>query len=100
MKNRWVKLMKDGRTCYGQIAGCRARRVPRLGLRLRQQRCAPGQQALRRRGHGCLARTERLPELRRPNGEGDRVDWQFVEEADVPNGPWKKVHSSDNRVIN
>ena len=25
------------------------------------------------------------------NGEDDRVDWRFVEAADVPTGPWRTL---------
>ena len=43
--------------------------------------------------NGCL----NFAEL---DGDSDVVDWQFVEAADVPAGPWLTVSSSDNKVIN
>jgi hypothetical protein len=33
---------------------------------------------------GCLSFSEL-------NGDDDRVDWQFVDAADVPRGPWTKL---------
>lgn len=25
------------------------------------------------------------------DGQDDRVDWQFVDEEDVPDGPWRRI---------
>ena len=29
------------------------------------------------------------------NGADDRVDWQFVDDADVPAGPWRILVTTD-----
>ena len=34
--------------------------------------------------NGCLAYVEL-------NGDTDQVNWQFVDDVDVPDGPWKKA---------
>jgi hypothetical protein len=34
--------------------------------------------------NGCLRFTD-------INGQNDRVDWQFVDAADVPEGPWTRI---------
>jgi hypothetical protein len=91
MKNRWVKLTRDGRTCYGQIEDAGpgvyddSRYVfgagdPRPASRRYNGAGLDVSPALT----GCLAFTEL-------NGDDNRVDWQFVDAADVPPGPWRKV---------
>ena len=91
MKNRWVKLMRDGRTCYGQIedAGPGAydnyRYVFGTGNRRPASRLYHGagldvSPALT----GCLGFSEL-------NGDDNRVDWQFVDAAGVPPGPWTRL---------
>jgi len=91
MKNRWVKLMRDGRTCYGQIedAGPGVYHDSRYVFGAGNPR--PASKRYNGAGldvspalTGCLAFTEL-------NGDSNRVDWQFVDAADVPPGPWRKV---------
>lgn len=91
MKNRWVELVREGRTCYGQIQDAgpyvyddveyvfggddrrpRSQRANNAGLDV-----SP---ALR----DCLGFTEL-------NGNTDTVDWRFVEASDVPDGPWTRI---------
>ena len=95
MKNRWVRLVgPNGRTCYGQIEDAGpshgslyhdARYV--FGKRDRR----PAQREFNDAGvdvspalNGCLG----FAEL---NGDTDRVDWQFVDDAKVPRGPWTRI---------
>jgi hypothetical protein len=91
MKNRWVKIIRNGRTCYGQIedAGPGAyddyRYVfgtgdPRPANRLYNGAGLDVSPALT----GCLAFTEL-------NGDNNQVSWQFVDAADVPPGPWTRL---------
>jgi len=91
MKNRWVAMMHDGHTCYGQIedAGpgqyADARYVFGRGDR------RPANTRYNGAGldvspalNGCLG----FADL---NGDGDRVSWRFVDRAAIPAGPWTKV---------
>ncbi|WP_459335880.1 hypothetical protein [Arthrobacter sp. TMS2-4] len=91
MKNRWVKLRKGSSVCYGQIQDA--------GPALYNDREYVF-------GHG-----DRRPASTKYNGAGldvspalngclgfdglddknDRVDWQFIDAADVPDGPWKRI---------
>jgi hypothetical protein len=91
MKNRWVKLMRDGRTCYGQIEDAGPgnyddyRYVFGTGDRRPANRLYNGagldvSPALT----GCLGFSEL-------DGDDDRVDWQFVDVAGVPRGPWTRL---------
>lgn len=91
MKNRWVKLTRGGRTCYGQIedAGPGVYDDSRYVFGAGDHR--PASERYNGAGldvspalTGCLAFTEL-------NGDDNRVDWQFVDAADVPPGPWRKV---------
>ena len=91
MKNRWVKLTRDGRTCYGQIEDAGPgvyddyRYVfgagdPRPASRLYNGAGLDVSPALT----GCLGFSEL-------NGDDNRVDWQFVDAAEVPTGPWTRL---------
>lgn len=91
MKNRWVKIQKGDRECYGQIedAGPGQYRDKAYVFGADDER--PANKNFNGAGmdvspalNGCLAFAE-------VNGEDDRVDWQFVEETDVPPGPWTVV---------
>lgn len=91
MKNRWVKLTRDGRTCYGQIEDAGPgvyddyRYVfgagdPRPASRLYHGAGLDVSPALT----GCLGFSEL-------NGDDNRVNWQFVDAAEVPAGPWTRL---------
>lgn len=91
MKNRWVKLMRDGRTCYGQIedAGPGDYNDHRYVFGADNHR--PASRLYNRAGldvspalTGCLVFSEL-------NGDDDRVNWQFVDAVDVPHGPWTRL---------
>lgn len=95
MKNRWVKLKRGDRICYGQIqdAGPGVYDDAAYVFGSDDRRPANG----RYNGAGmdvspalnsCLA----FADL---NGADDRVDWQFVDDADVPAGPWRILVTTD-----
>ncbi|WP_158021390.1 hypothetical protein [Mycolicibacterium chubuense] len=91
MKNRWVELRKDGAACFGQIQdagpaiyddaayvfGGDDRRPRNIRFNGAGLDVSP---AL----NGCLA-------FARLDGAEDYVDWRFVEDVDVPDGPWKRL---------
>lgn len=91
MKNRWVRIQKGDRECYGQIedAGPGQYRDTAYVFGAADKR--PANKNFNGAGmdvspalNGCLGFAE-------INGEDDRVDWQFVDDQDVPPGPWKAV---------
>lgn len=99
MKNRWVKLMKDGQTCYGQVADAGPGEYHDAAYVFGSNDARPANSRYGGAGmdvspalNGCL----NFSEL---DGQSDKVDWQFVEAADVPAGPWLKVSSNSNAVI-
>ena len=91
MKNRWVQISTDGKTCYGQIQdagpgqyndadyvfGTNDRRPKNTKFNSAGMDVSP---AL----NGCLGFTDL-------GGDNDHVDWRFVEPADVPGGPWRTL---------
>lgn len=91
MKNRWVRLTANGRTCYGQIQDAGPGEYDDAAYVFGDDDRRPANTRYNGAGmdvspalNGCLA----FAEL---NGDSDRVDWQFVDDADVPDGPWRRI---------
>ena len=91
MKNRWVKLMRDGRTCYGQIEDAGPGTYDDYRYVFGTSNRRPANRLYNAAGldvspalTGCLSFTEL-------NGDGNRIDWQFVNAVDVPSGPWTRL---------
>ncbi|MFF2653486.1 hypothetical protein [Streptomyces sp. NPDC058045] len=95
MKNRWVAITgPNGRTCYGQIEDAGPSHdglYHDAGYVLGDEDARPAQKAFNNAGmdvspalNGCLGFSER-------NGQEDRVTWRFVDDANVPDGPWLRV---------
>ena len=91
MKNRWVAITKAGRTCYGQIEDAGPGEYNDAAYVFGSGDQRPANSRYNSAGmdvspalNGCL----KFSDL---NGEDDHVDWQFVDAADVPAGPWRTV---------
>lgn len=91
MKNRWVELRKDGRTCFGQIEDAGPGEYDDAAYVFGTDDARPRNQRYNGAGmdvspalNGCLGFSEL-------NGEDDRVDWRFVEASQVPDGPWRRL---------
>jgi len=95
MKNRWVRMVgPNGHTCYGQIEDA----GPSHGSLYHDAKyvfgasdARPVQTQFNHAGadvspalNGCLG----FKEL---DGDTDHIKWQWVDDADVPAGPWTKV---------
>jgi hypothetical protein len=94
LKNRWVKLMRDGRTCYGQIEDAGPGQYDDYRYVFGPGDARPASKQYNGAGldvspalTGCLAFSEL-------NGDEDRVDWEFVDAAEVPPGPWTTLVTS------
>ncbi len=94
MKNRWVAITKGDKTCYAQIqdAGPGQYNDAEYVFGTDDQR--PKNKNFNSAGmdvspavNGCLGFSD-------VNGENDMVDWHFVDEVDVPPGPWLTVVTS------
>lgn len=91
MKNRWVRMEKNGSSCYGQIEDAGPGQYNDAEYVFGSNDERPANRKFNGAGMdvspalaGCLG----FEDL---NGAQDRVSWQFVEEKDVPDGPWKKI---------
>jgi hypothetical protein len=94
MKNRWVRMEKNGSTCYGQIQDAGPGQYNDSDYVFGTNDERPANKKFNGAGMdvspalaGCLG-------FQSLNGTQDRLNWQFVEEADVPDGPWKKIVTS------
>lgn len=91
MKNRWVRMEKDGATCYGQIQDAGPGVYDDSGYVFGNNDPRPANTKFNGAGMdvspalaGCLG----FEDL---NSAQARVDWRFVEQSQVPEGPWTKI---------
>ncbi|MEU4672876.1 hypothetical protein AB0F91_34155 [Amycolatopsis sp. NPDC023774] len=91
LKNRWVRIRHAGKVCYGQIQDAGPGRYDDAKYVFGTDDARPANDRFNGAGtdvspalNGCLG----FAEL---NGENDRVDWQFVDDSEVPPGPWKII---------
>lgn len=91
MKNRWVRLKKGDRVCYGQIQDAGPGEYDDAAYVFGADDARPASQEFNGSGldvspalNGCLGFSSL-------NGAQDLVDWQFVDEENVPGGPWRKL---------
>lgn len=91
MKNRWVQISKDGRTCYGQIQDAGPGEYNDADYVFGSNDQRPVNTRYNGAGmdvspalNGCLGFAD-------VNGADDRVDWRFVDVDSVPDGPWRTV---------
>ncbi|TNM70299.1 hypothetical protein FHN55_01050 [Streptomyces sp. NP160] len=91
MKDRWVAVRKDGRTCYGQVEDAGPGVYDDARYVFGADDARPANRRYNGAGmdvspalNGCLGFSEL-------DGEDDVVDWWFVDDADVPAGPWTRL---------
>jgi hypothetical protein len=91
MKNRWVELRKGGNICYGQIQDAGPAVYDDSAYVFGSGDARPANTRFNGAGldvspalNGCLG-------FRQLDGQDDRVDWRFVDDADVPAGPWTRI---------
>lgn len=87
-KNRWIRIARPGRTCYAQWQDVGPFQTDDAAYVFGLAR--PRNQSNQQAG------LDVSPAVRDYLGLGgmDKVDWQFVDAADVPAGPWKDVVTS------
>jgi hypothetical protein len=95
MKNRWVLLSRGNRVCYGQIEDAGPGRYDDAAYVFGSDDRRPASTKFNRAGldispalNGCLG----MPQL---NADLDTVDWSFVDDVDVPAGPWTKIMTAE-----
>ena len=94
MKNRWVEITKGSQTCYAQIEDAGPGEYDDAEYVFGTDNQRPKNTEFNSAGmdvspavNGCLGFSD-------VNGDDDRVDWRFVEETDVPPGPWRTLIST------
>lgn len=96
MKNRWVEIRHEDRTCFAQVQDAGPGKYFDPHYVFGDEDARPLNQRYGGSGtdvspalNGCLGFTEL-------NGTSDRVDWRFVERRDVPDGPWTRIETTRN----
>lgn len=91
MKNRWVEIVHGDHRCFGQIEDAGPGVYDDARYVFGADDARPANRDFNGAGMdvspaltGCLG----FPEL---NGEDATVDWRFVDEGQVPPGPWKRL---------
>lgn len=91
MKNRWVILHREGRVCFGQIQDAGPGEYRDAAYVFGDDDRRPDNTRYNGAGldvspalNGCLGFTDL-------DGQDDRVDWAFIDDEDVPDGPWKRI---------
>lgn len=91
MKNRWVEITRGGVTCYGQIEDAGPGEYDDVDYVFGSDDRRPANTRFNGAGmdvspalNGCLG----FQDL---DGNRDVVDWRFVDDQDVPPGPWRKL---------
>jgi hypothetical protein len=93
LKNRWVKVMRNGVVCYAQWEDAGPTHYNDYPYVFGTAR--PANETAPRFANG--AGMDVSPAVRDClgfqgiNNATNRLDWQFVEERDVPDGPWKTI---------
>ena len=91
LKNRWVQLVRDGVTCYGQIEDAGPGEYHDAAYVFGADDRRPINRRYGGAGidvspalTGCLG----FPEL---DGTSGVVDWRFIDAVQVPAGPWTRI---------
>lgn len=91
MKDRWVKISRKGRVCFGQIQDAGPGQYHNARYVFGKNNARPANRRYNRAGidvspalNGCL----RFSQL---DGASDKVSWRFIDAKDVPKGPWKRI---------
>ncbi|WP_258063737.1 MULTISPECIES: hypothetical protein [unclassified Pseudoclavibacter] len=88
MKNRWVQLEHDGRTCYGQIQDAGPGEYDDAEYVFGAHDARPANERYGGAGMDVSPALNSCLGFAATNGVEGGVSWRFVDEGDVPDGPW------------
>lgn len=94
MKNRWVKLIRNGVVCYGQIEDSGPYQYDDFNYVFSTEDARPKNKSANNAGMDVSPALRDCLKFEGLNNADNKVDWQFVESSDVPNGPWKQIVTS------
>lgn len=91
MKNQWVKIIRNGIICYGQIedAGPYAYDDAQYVFGTHDER--PKNTKASSAGMDVSPALRDCLKFQGLNNDENKVSWQFVKESEVPTGPWKQL---------
>lgn len=91
MKNRWVKITYEGNTCYGQIEDAGPYEYDDHAYVFGTDDQRPKNKRANSAGMDVSPALRDCLKFRGLNNVNNKVDWQFVDFSDVPDGPWKEI---------
>lgn len=91
MKNRWVELRKNGRTCFGQIQDAGPAVYNDAAYVFGSDDRRPVNTRFNGAGLDVSPALNACLGYKTIDGAEDRVDWRFVEPDQVPAGPWTRI---------
>ncbi|MBL8158037.1 hypothetical protein JNK62_00675 [bacterium] len=91
MKNRWVKLIRNGITCYGQIQDAGPYEYDDHAYVFGDGSTKPKSTLANNAGLDVSPALRDCLKFNHWNNADNKVDWQFVDAADVPAGPWNEI---------
>ena len=91
MKNRWVEMRRGAAVCFGQIQDAGPGEYHDIEYVFGDRNARPANRRYNGAGmdvspalNGCLGFTSL-------DGNSDVLDWRFVDDEDVPPGPWTRL---------
>jgi hypothetical protein len=91
LKNRWVRLIRHGRVCYAQWEDSGPYVYDDAGYVFGGPDARPRSPRANRAGLDVSPAVRDCLRFRGANNDENAVDWQFVEDGQVPPGPWRRV---------
>jgi hypothetical protein len=91
LKNRWVKLSRRGRVCYAQWEDSGPYVYDDAAYVFGGADQRPASRLANGAGHDVSPAVRDCLRFDGLNNAANAVDWQFVDGADVPPGPWTRV---------
>jgi hypothetical protein len=91
MKNRWVKIQKGSAICYGQIEDAGPYVYNDYDYVFGSADARPKSAQAQNAGLDVSPALRDCLGFQGLNNADNKVNWQFVDEGDVPSGPWSIV---------
>lgn len=89
MKNRWVKIVKDNTTCYGQIEDAGPYEYSDYNYVFNN--AEPINTRANSAGMDVSPALRDCLEFEGLNNDKNKIDWQFIEFSNVPDGHWTEI---------
>lgn len=91
LKNRWLKISREGVTCYGQWEDAGPYVYDDAKYVFGHNDARPKSKQANNAGMDVSPALRDCLKFIGKNNDSNKVSWQFIEAADVPAGPWKNI---------